>query len=45
MRRRIADIAQKTRFQRICLEGAESEYRSALLRKENIFKAAFRLYP
>jgi hypothetical protein len=39
MRRRIADIAQKTRFQRICLEGADSEYRSALLRKEKHFQS------
>ena len=39
MRRRIAGVAPKTGFQRICLEGADSGYRSALLRKENHFQS------
>ena len=39
MRRRIAGVALKTRFQRICLEGVDSEYRSALLRKEKHFQS------
>ena len=39
MRQRKSGIAPKARFQRICLDGADSEYRYALLRKEKHFES------